>query len=87
MYENKEFDIGLASVCCVNALTQSQLCNTYECFKRKGTVTHIDLCWAGDSIDFPVRDPETEAYSGGERGQINSPAASQATLLLLQNTF
>lgn len=58
----------MASVCCVNALTQSQLCNTYECFERKGIVTHIDLRWAGDSIDLPVRDPETQAYGGRERG-------------------
>lgn len=65
----------------VNALTQSQLCNTYECFERKGTVTHIDFCWAGDIIDFPVRDPES--YSGGESGHINSPDAFPATLLLL----
>lgn len=57
----------MASVCSGNALTQSWLCNTYECFERKRTVTHIDFCWAGDSIDLPVRDSETEAYSRRER--------------------
>lgn len=47
-------------------------------------MTHIDLCWAGDSIDFSVRYPETEASSREERERehINVPAALQDTLLL-----
>lgn len=38
-----------------------------QCLKRKGSVTDIDLYWVGDSIDSPVRDPETKAHGRVER--------------------
>lgn len=39
----------------------AQQCNTQKKLKRRGPVTGIDSRSVGDTIDFPVRDPETEA--------------------------